>query len=411
MANAQDITAPRARTAVAPRATPHANRLSAHVTSDPAAVSSLWQRLEADPGMAFHQSRAWVDAWAQGTGARLSIVTLERDGVPFAVLPLEIAHKSGLKIARFAGTAYSNENTGLIDTTGRGVVEPVSAGDLAAALQQAGLAADIVLLDKMTPEAAGRTPFSAMPRVFHQNPSFQLPLFADFNAVLAQINSKRRRKKFRVSERRLEAMGGYRHVTGDTDADALRLLETFCEQKSVRLAAQRLPDVFADPGVRAFLTQLATTRDDATGRAALELHGIELAGGDHAGQIIAVAGLTIKHGHVTCQFGSINEEIAADVSAGELLFFRMIERASADGHQVFDFGVGDQPYKRSWCPQRTELVDCYVPLNLKGRLAAPIITGMIRLKRLVKTSPALHRIAARLRGLTARKPETAPETN
>lgn len=410
MANAQDMTAPRARSAAAPRITSHANRLSAHVTPDPTAVSSLWLRLEADPRMAFHQSRAWVDAWAQGTGARLAIVTLERDGVPFAVLPLEIAHKAGLKIARFAGTAYSNENTGLIDTADRGVVEPVSAGDLSAALQQAGLSADIVLFDKMTPEAAGRTPFSALPRVFHQNPSFQLPLFADFNAVLAQINSKRRRKKFRVSERRLEAMGGYRHVTGDTDAEALRLIETFFKQKTVRLAAQRLPDVFADPGVRAFLAQLATTRN-ATGQPALELHGIELAGGDHAGQIIAVAGLTIKHRHVTCQFGSINEEIAADVSAGELLFFRMIERAAADGHQVFDFGVGDQPYKRSWCPQRTELVDCYVPLSLKGRLAAPIITGMIRLKRMIKTSPALHRIATRLRALTAGKPEPMPDTD
>jgi CelD/BcsL family acetyltransferase involved in cellulose biosynthesis len=205
-------------------------------------------------------------------------------------------------------------------------------------------------------------------------------------------------------------MGGYRHVLGDTDADALRLLETFLAQKAVRLAAQRLPDVFADPGIRAFLAKLATTRN-TTGQPALELHGIEIAGGDHAGQIIAVAGLTIKHGHVTCQFGSINEAIAADVSAGELLFFRMIERASADGHQVFDFGVGDQPYKRSWCPQRTELVDCYVPLTLKGRLAAPVITGMIRLKRMVKTSPALHRIASRLRALVGGKPETAPDTD
>jgi CelD/BcsL family acetyltransferase involved in cellulose biosynthesis len=73
--------------------------------------------------------------------------------------------------------------------------------------------------------------------------------------------------------------------------------------------------------------------------------------------------------------------VAADVSAGELLFYLMIEQASSSGHKVFDFGVGDQLYKRSWCPQRTELVDCYVPLNLKGRLAAPLITGMIRLKR------------------------------
>ncbi|MBU2484532.1 MAG: hypothetical protein KKG78_05550, partial [Alphaproteobacteria bacterium] len=207
MANAQDIPAPLASSAR--RAHPTAERLSARVTSSLEPVFDLWQSLESDPAMTFHQSRAWVEAWARGTGAELAIVTLEQDGTPFAILPLEIDRMGGLKIARFAGTAYSNENTGLISTTKQNRIGPVSAAQLAAALTRAGLAADIVLFDKMTPEAAARVPFSELPRVFHQNPSFQLPLFEDFNAVLAQINGKRRRKKFRVSERRLEAMGGY----------------------------------------------------------------------------------------------------------------------------------------------------------------------------------------------------------
>ena len=408
MANAQDITAP-LTTAAKPRA-PAADRLSARIASSPGAIAELWSALETDPATSFHQSRAWVEAWTNGTGASLSVVTLNHNGIPFAVLPLEIERKRGLSIARFAGTAHSNENTGLVDTKQLSKVGPVSAGQLARALSEAGLAADIVLFEKMTPETATRPPFSCLPRVFHQNPSFQLPLFRDFSAVLAQINGKRRRKKFRVSERRLEAMGGYRHITGDSDEQALRLLETFLEQKPARLTAQGLPNVFADPRIRAFLRALATTRD-AEGKAALQLHGIELSGGEHAGRIISVAGLTAKDRHVTCQFGSIDETLAADVSAGELLFYLMIERASADGHAVFDFGVGDQLYKRSWCPQRTELLDCYVPLNLKGRLAAPLIAGMIRLKRTVKTSPTLHRIAARLRGLTVQKSKPAAETD
>ena len=408
MANAQDLSAPLA-TPVKRTSAP-ANHLSATVTSDPASLRETWQRLEADPATTFHQSRAWVEAWSQGTGNDLFLVTLEQNGTAFAILPLEIRKAGGLKVARFAGTAYSNENTGLIDTQRINRAEPLSTTELTRALSQAGLAADIVLFDKMTPETAGRAPFTALPRVFHQNPSFQLPLFEDFNQVLAQINGKRRRKKFRVSERRLEALGGYRHLTGDTDAGALQLLEVFFAQKAVRLAAQGLPDVFADPGIRDFLRRLATTRD-AEGAPALELHGIELAGGDHQGEIIAVAGLTIKGRHVTCQFGSINEEIAADVSAGELLFYRMIERASAAGHAVFDFGVGDQLYKRSWCPQRTELLDCYLPLNLKGRLAAPAIAGLIRLKRTIKTSPLLHSFASRVRGVLVRKTKPAAETD
>lgn len=406
MANAQDLSAPLASSVR--RASPMTDTLSATIVSGTKDVHLLWQSLEADPAMSFHQSQAWVDAWTRGTGTELFVVTLEQDGNAFAILPLEIATTGGLKVARFAGTAYSNENTGLINTNRGYSGDPVPPRQLARALTRAGLAADIVLFDKMTPESAGRWPFAGLRRVFHQNPSFQLPLFADFNAVLAQINGKRRRKKFRVSERRLEAMGGYRHLRGDADTDAIRLLDAFFEQKAVRLAAQGLPDVFADPGVRAFLRRLATTRD-AEGNAGLELHGIELSGGEHEGEIISVAGLTIKDGHVTCQFGSINEEIAADVSAGELLFYLMIERASKAGHYVFDFGVGDQLYKRSWCPQRTELIDCYLPLNGRGRLAAPLIAGMIRLKRMIKTSPMLHSVAARLRGLTSQRSRPATD--
>ena len=409
MANTHDITAPIARIAAARRAPPLSGRLTAHLTQDPAAAAALWQRLEAEPLMTCHQGRAWVEAWARATDTPLALVTLEQDGAPFALLPLEISRIGGLKIARFAGTAFSNENTGLIDLGMIADIAPVAPADLAAALSQAGLDADIVLFDKMTPQAAARPPFSALPRVLHQNPSFQLPLFADFGAVLAQINGKRRRKKFRVSERRLEAIGGYRHIIGNDDAQALRLLDAFLAQKPVRLASQGLPNVFAGPEVRAFLTNLATRT--AEGRPALELHGVELTGDGHAGRIIAVAGLTLKHRHVTCQFGSIDGSIAADASAGELLFYRMIERASAMGDTVFDFGVGDQLYKRSWCPCETQLVDCYAPLNLKGRLAAPLIAGMIRLKRAIKTSPALHRSAAWLRGLTVRKPVAAPEAD
>lgn len=404
MVNAHDISANPIVGAATARRRP---RVTAHLNTDVNGTARVWAQLEANPDVSFHQSRAWVKAWTGGTGTSISIITLEQDGQTLAVLPLEIIRIGGLKLARFAGTAFSNANTGLV---GEHPLrdEKIMPGDLAAALRQAGLAADLVLFDKMPPEAAERAPFNTLPRVLHQNPSFQLPLFADFEAVLAQINRKRRKKKFRLSERRLEALGGYRHITADDDEQSLRLLEAFLKQKPARLVAQGLPNVFADAGVRAFLARLAMTRS-TEGKPALQLHGIELAGGEHEGTIVAVAGLTGKDQHVTCQFGSIDESVAADASAGELLFYRMIEQAAKNGDQVFDFGVGDQLYKRSWCPVRTDLVDCYVALTLKGRIAAPIFAGGITAKRIIKTSPALGRAAALLRGfMVRRKSSSAP---
>ncbi|MEQ8826592.1 MAG: cellulose biosynthesis protein CelD, partial [Parvibaculum sp.] len=177
--------------------------MTAYLSTDLAAANRNWAQLEQNPDVSFHQSRAWVGAWAGGTGMPVSVITLDQDGQTLAVLPLEMKKAAGLRIARFAGTAFSNANTGLVADVSL-PENAISPFDLKEALARAGLNADIILFDKMPPEAATRAPFAQLPRVLHQNPSFQLPLFENFQDVLAQINGKRRRKKFRLSERRLE---------------------------------------------------------------------------------------------------------------------------------------------------------------------------------------------------------------
>jgi hypothetical protein len=163
---------------------------TARIAPAPEAITEQWSALEADPQTSFHQSRAWVEAWTKTTGANLNVVSLEHNGVPFAILPLEIEQRGGLSIARFAGTAHSNENTGLIDTKQLAKIGPFSAKQLATALTKAGLLTDIVLFDKMTQKTAGQPPFSGLPRVLHQNPSFQLPLFSGLSKSRAGADQR-----------------------------------------------------------------------------------------------------------------------------------------------------------------------------------------------------------------------------
>jgi CelD/BcsL family acetyltransferase involved in cellulose biosynthesis len=139
MANAQDITAPLAT--AAQHAAAAADRLSARIAPAPEAITEQWSALEADPQTSFHQSRAWVEAWTKTTGANLNVVSLEHNGVPFAILPLEIEQRGGLSIARFAGTAHSNENTGLIDTKQLAKIGPVSVATRAASESEFSAAA------------------------------------------------------------------------------------------------------------------------------------------------------------------------------------------------------------------------------------------------------------------------------
>jgi CelD/BcsL family acetyltransferase involved in cellulose biosynthesis len=80
----------------------------------------------------------------------------------------------------------------------------------------------------------------------------------------------------------------------------------------------------------------------------------------------------------------------------------MIERACTQGAALFDFGIGDQAYKRSWCDVETVQHDILLSLNLRGRLMAAGITSAVAAKRLLKQNPRAYRIAQKLRFLKAR---------
>ncbi|MEK1927696.1 MAG: GNAT family N-acetyltransferase, partial [Rhizobium giardinii] len=227
------------------------------------------------------------------------------------------------------------------------------------------------------------------------NSSFQLPLLDSFEATLAQVNAKRRRKKFRVSEKRLEALGGYEHVVATTPDERRQMLDLFFEQKAVRFKALGLPNVFQDCETQAFFHALAAVGPTGDGQP-LELHAIRLRG-KHEGRIVAIAGLSRKGDHVICQFGSIDDDIAADASPGELLFYLMIRKFNAEGVSLFDFGIGDQAYKRSWCTVETVQRDIVLPLTLNGRLAAWVHQLAVRLKAEIKKNKRAYAFLQRLR--------------
>lgn len=377
-----------------------ANRVSvsARMIGSFAEAEPMWRELEAGAQVSVHQSYDWCLAWSRLPGVDIALVAVELDGRPAALFPLEITRAAGFRIARYIGSPHSNFNSGLFSAEFLSRADARLVKMLVSAIKAVGLPADVIAFDKMRPGSGGAIPpLAFLPQVINQNPSFQLPLFPRFEDVLAQLNAKRRRKKFRVSERRLEPFGGYRHMVAATDEESQALLMEFFRQKAARLSARGLPGVFEAEDVRAVFADLARI-PEAGGKPVLEMHAIVL-GGENEGRMIALAGLTEKDGHVICQFGSVDTDIAADASAGELLFYLMIQRAALAGNHLFDFGVGDQPYKRSWCTLETQHFDSYVALNLRGRLAALWLANVVRVKRLVKTSPMLHRIAARLRGI------------
>lgn len=370
-------------------------RIRLHQRMEP--LEERWRRLEAENVLSLHQGYDWCHAWARSRGCRLLIAEGIADGQTQFLLPLEIAQRGPARIARFLGTRFSNINTGLYTP---GLHALAARMPLRRAFDEArddfARHFDLFLLEKVPLDWRGETtPFSGLPAARNQNTAFQLPLHPDFEQTLAQISARHRRKKFRVSERRLMALGGYDHVIAGTARENRLFLEAFFQQKAVRFDTMGLPDVFRDAATRDFFRTLADLPQKADAYP-LRLHAIRLKG-RHEGRIAAIAGLSRKGDHVICQFGSIDEGPAAPASPGELLFHLIIQRLCGEDVRLFDFGIGDQPYKRSWCSVETTQHDLLWPVTPTGSAVAMLHRSKAAAKRLIKRSPPLYSFLQRLR--------------
>ena len=67
------------------------------------------------------------------------------------------------------------------------------------------------------------------------------------------------------------------------------------------------------------------------------------------------------------------------------------------GYRARDLGIGSDDYKRLFCKSDEPIFDSFIPLSLRGRLAAAAMSGINRVKHLVKHTPSLFHAAQRLR--------------
>lgn len=395
-ANPNEIDALPASSKMAEMPVARFSDIEIRLTRDIASIESEWRRLERREWNSLNQGLDWCRAWTTAHHSDLMVITGSAGARIVFLLPLEIVESRFGRIARLPGGRFNNINTAFFDET---LAAPDMdelrsfKTDLARSLR--GLA-DLVVIDGVPLDWKGIThPLSNLASIENQNHSFQLPLLGTIEATLAQVNAKARRKKYRVQVRRLEAIGGFDHVVARTTEEQHALLDRFFTQKGERLRAFGLPDVFASASTRDFLHRLLDAPQHGKDKP-LAMHAIRLKG-EHDGHIAAVTGLSRKGGHVLCQFSSIDDSVGSDASPGELLFWLAIERSIDEEATLFDFGIGDQPYKRSWCNQETVQHDILLPINIKGSVLSWLHLAKTGMKTMIKRNHRLYALAQRWR--------------
>ncbi len=378
----------------APRAKP--GRIAqVDVVTDLGSAERAWRSLETSGQLftayqRFNFLQSWYDHVGSPDGATpLIVIASDTERRPLLLLPLALKRSHGFAVASFMGGKHTTFNMALWDR------------DFAASAQRADIenvigelrrrrAADVLALSQQP--LRWNDVSNPLASLAHQTSANDCPVLnIEAGAPPETLISSSMRRRLKAKESKLKKLAGYRHYVATDDADVARLLDWFFRVKPVRMAQQRLPNVFAEKGVAEFISKVCLTARPGGGRL-IDIHALEC---DE--EIIALyAGVADGH-RFSMMFNSYTLSDHARFSPGLLLIRNIVDHYAARGYRALDLGVGSDGYKQLFCKRREPIFDSFVGLGPRGQIAAAAMSAAGRGKRLVKHNPALLWLADGLR--------------
>lgn len=360
-----------------------------------------WRQLEGEATGAVYQRYDWCKTWFDVFGpvldARPLIIMVFLGTKPVMLLPLyTVATLFKRRTAQFMGDRHANIRLPLTtaDPDMRlQLSQRVEAGTvmekICQGLKRNGLT-DYLSLGGMPDSFAGVDNILASQSTAACADGVYLgTLRPDFDILCRErrggIHMKKLRKKLRI----LGEHGEMEFEKAQTSQSAERALETFFEQKSVRLDTIKIDNAFGDDKNCDFLRAIAR-KSVADQSGLLEFYTLKL-----DGSIVAVFG----GGRFGDSFsGAVNsmtlDEPVVRKSPGEIVLHFLIERLCADGITSFDLGLGDADYKQGWC-DRAQLREITYPITQAGKLVQIVESVEVFLRTTILSHPITGKIARR----------------
>ena len=248
------------------------------ILSDIREAETAWRGLEQSSQFCTpYQRFDFLAAWQRQVGTREGIrpfivIAYDRDRQPLLLLPLGVSRQNGARVARFLGGKHATFNMALWD---KDFAAAATGADLRALLSmvRAHGEADVLALTQQPRRWMDlQNPFARLPRQASAN---DCPLLTMTQGEPpASRVSKSFRSRLKGKERKLQSLPGYGYRLATSDADIKRLLDWFFTIKPQRMAAQQLPNVFADPGIEEFIREACSTRL-VNGGHAIDIHALE----------------------------------------------------------------------------------------------------------------------------------------
>lgn len=363
-------------------------------------AESVWRRFEREGECYAFQSFGWLKDWYTEIGCHSSvrpcIVSVEcTDGTPLMLLPLAIQRRGlvsclewlGGTISDYQGPIVSND---LSDKISKSLFLEIWK-DVLAKLPRF----NAVLLENQ-PEYINKqkNPFMHLPCEPHASSAYFTQISGTLDSFLKEKRSSKSRSTERRKFRRLAEHGTLEFVVTANEEDIDSTLNTMFEQKSESYKEMGVTDLFEQSIYRDFFKSMTEhyVRDGFIQLCALKLDE----------QILATHwGMVFKNRFYFFMPTYARGELAR-YAPGNLLMQHMFDWCLSNDVQIFDFTVGDEPYKKLWCDERLDLYNSSEARTFLGLFYVWLVRIRWRLKRKIKHSPGLFKAASRLRKSLAR---------
>jgi CelD/BcsL family acetyltransferase involved in cellulose biosynthesis len=378
-------------------AAPAASRIArVGIFSDMQAAETLWRSMETPDHLFTPYQRFDLQAaWQKHIGAReavrpLIVVGYDAANQPLLLLPLGVRHENGMAVACYLGGKHITFNMPLWRRDFAIGAGKADMDMLLCGLRQQHAKVDVLALARQPESWLGiANPLALLPSQASTNECPVLRMVP--GAAPAERVGSSMRKRLKTKERKYDSVPGYRYLQASSEPDVTRILDAFFAVKPLRMAEQNLPNVFAEPGVEAFIRD-ACAAARAGGRV-IDLHALVC---DE--EVIAMFAGVADAGRFSMMFNTYTMSENSKYSPGLILMRTIIDSYAERGVTSLDLGIGGDDYKRMFCKDDELIFDSFLPLTARGRLGAIGLSSFAHAKRIVKQSPALLQMAQRLRG-------------
>lgn len=417
----------RAEAPLAFRRAAEAKRISLSIVNDLAQVEDDWRSFEQTADCTVFQTYDWHAAWQRHIGDREDVIPAIIVGRAYGrvlfILPLAVERCRGVRRLVWHASDLCDYNAPLLAPDFTRVVgdEFVSLLTDATRLIAAEARFDAVVLTKM-PEMVGaqRNPFLDLETTLNPSGAYLMAINGPWDAFYKEKRSSATRRHDRSKRKRLGEFGPVDFVTATEPCVVEKTLDALFAQKAASFATRGVANFLARPGTREFFRALGA---DASFRDILHIAKLQV------GQTIAAANLgMVFRGRYYHVLASYDAGPVSRFGPGIAHLHDLVAYALGRGCSIFDFTVGDEPYKREWCDTELKLHDHHSAATLRGWMSVRTWVAAARVKRFVKQTPrlsmAVHRLRIKLAALKrgglggslaiggrAAKPEESAETS